>query len=243
MAAHRAYSLPRSLGSTQRSQSPPWFPASTAKPSRISIMEAEGVRAEIERCEDRILAELPPECAPGSEAFQSLVKHLDYICSGQLVPDRLKYTASILLRFKLAGPIEDYQHLTLKEVIRLYEIACEMHETMDHCDSWNLEEKEIPWPEGEPEDCPICTEPLNHFIATKCKHKFHYMCLLQAWSQKHECPMCRAGKDGKPPPAQGETDEPNDLHVIEAIVEAMHYVEARLRQRASLGEVNRGLSS
>lgn len=211
MAAHRAYSLPRSLGSTQRSQSPPWFPASTAKPSRISVMAVEGARVEIERCEDRILAELPPECAPGSEAFQSLVEYLDYIYSGQSVRGMLKYTVAILLRFKLVGSIADYQHLTLKEVTRLYQIACEMHETMDHCGSWNLEEKEIPWPEGEPEDCPICTEPLNHFIATKCKHKFHYMCLLQAWSQKHECPMCRADKDGKPPRPRERARQMNPL--------------------------------
>jgi hypothetical protein len=39
--------------------------------------------------------------------------------------------------------------------------------------------------------CPICFEHLKEVCSTPCHHKFCKTCLLDSYSQKKKCPLCR----------------------------------------------------
>lgn len=44
-------------------------------------------------------------------------------------------------------------------------------------------------------NCPICydlIEPDKNCATLKCRHTFHFHCLLESMTRKNSCPMCRA---------------------------------------------------
>lgn len=63
----------------------------------------------------------------------------------------------------------------------------------------------------EPEPCSICYEPMGDvdFCVTKCNHRFHTSCILQAIKFNGNCPYCRTCLDKSADPAVALENQQN----------------------------------